>query len=70
MTKYKPTKKFKELGIQRDYQGLTVNQFNRLKEGKQVKLNSPPEHLIDGDYIKKVKTKKKSKNKKSKNKKE
>lgn len=67
MTKYKPTKKFKELGIQRDYQQLPVKKYWKLKGGKPVKLGNPPKHLIDGDYIKKVKSKKK-KSKKSKKK--
>ena len=53
--KYKATEKFKELGIENSYQGLTVGEYFSLNEGKATKLKFPPKRLINGKYIEKVK---------------
>ena len=55
--KYKATKKFKELGIERNYHRLEVEQFHALKrdEAVEVTLNNRNQYLIDDDYIEEVK---------------
>jgi len=53
--KYKATEKFKELGIENSYQGLTVGEYFSLNEGKATELKFPPKRLINGKYIEKVK---------------
>jgi hypothetical protein len=62
--KYKPTAKFKELTIEKDYQNLTTAQYWDFKDGKTVDLPSPPEHLIKGGYIEAVEKKKSKKSNK------
>lgn len=56
---YKATKKFKELGIENSYQGLETEIYYALRNGKKVEIENAPKHLIDGEYIEKVKTKEK-----------
>ena len=55
MPKFKATAKFKELGIENSYQGLTVGEYFSLKEGKVTELRFPPKRLINGKYVEKVK---------------
>ena len=52
--KYKATERFKALGIENSYQGLTVGEYFAFNEGKAVDLPFPPRDLIEGKYIEKV----------------
>jgi len=54
MSKYKATETFKDLGIENSYQGLNTDIFFALKRGESVEIKQPPDHLIEGDYIKKI----------------
>ena len=57
--KYKATEKFKELGIENSYQGLLTEDYYKLRNGGIVEIEFPPKHLIDGNYIKELKSDKK-----------
>ena len=49
--KYKATKKFlKELGIENNYQFLTVDEYFALKRGESVECNPRP-FLIENEYL-------------------
>ena len=53
--KYKATDKFKELGIEDNYQGLETHQYFNLLGGRLVEIKTPPKRLLEGKYIEKVK---------------
>jgi len=55
--KYKATKKFNELGRERNHQGLDRPVFDALKDGKTVECK-PPQRLIDDGYLEVVKSNK------------
>ena len=57
MPKYKATKKFKELGIENDYQHLATENYFKLREGEAVELelNEHNQYLVNDKYIEKLK---------------
>jgi len=56
MTKVIATEKFKkELGIENNYQGLTTEDYYKLKAGQTIDLEDIPAHLIEGKFIEKIK---------------
>jgi len=52
--KYTATEKFKTLGIENSYQGLRTEDYFDFLYGKQVEIDNPPKHLIEGKFIEKV----------------
>jgi hypothetical protein len=54
--KYKATEKFKELGIENNYQFLTVEQYFNLLGGRitEIQLSNRNQYLIKDGYIEKV----------------
>jgi len=53
--KYKATKQFKELGIENDYQGLTVENYFALRRGEIIEIDNLPIKLKD--FVEEIKTK-------------
>lgn len=56
--KYKFTNKIKGFSAINNYHGLGKENAKALESGKIVELKTPPEKLIKGGYITKVKEKK------------
>ena len=56
MPKYKATKKFKELGIENNYQHLATDIYYKLLAGAAVelKLNEHNQYLVEDDYLEAV----------------
>tara|TARA_B100000902_G_C27076491_1_gene796717 strand:+ start:285 stop:464 length:180 start_codon:yes stop_codon:yes gene_type:complete len=44
-----------------DWHGLGKDNAKKLEAGKEVELKDPPESLVNGGYLKEVKSKKESK---------
>lgn len=57
--KIKATEKFKELGIENNYQHLETEQYYSLRRGENVDLKNVPPHLLAGEFVEKVKIKEK-----------
>jgi hypothetical protein len=62
MKSYKPTKKFKELGIDDSYHGLSPDVYWRFYNGETVKIKFVPIKLIEEGYIKEDKKEREVKN--------
>jgi len=54
----KAKEKFQELGIENNYQGLNTEDYFALRRGEIVELKEIPKHLLEGDYIEKIKKEK------------
>lgn len=59
----KGTEKFKELGIDRSYQGLNTEVYFALRRGEVVEIEKIPAHLKAGGYVEKIKSVKADKKK-------